>query len=230
MRCCQALFLMATLLFAAAGLQAQQAPLDIKDSDIDVRLEFVESPRIGADNVAPMPSSGLSNQKWLEILVTYTMPLRIDQRTKQVEWLDEMSITAKVIVPAEYMGSKVKAIITGKQTFQSVPCDGKKHHASLFVSPVILSRYTPADFKLNKSAAKDIPAIAIFMTQQQKAIGTGVQIPRGVSLQQTAALFKEAETSLGVLKLENSILPREQTPWAHLDFDSFDMPKPAGSK
>ena len=221
---CRPAFLAATLLFAATGLFAQSTEI-LKESDIDVKLEFVESPKIGADNVSPIPSSG-SAPKWLEVAITYTMPLITDLKTKQVRWIDDMCITGKILIPAEYQGKAVQALLTGKQIFVSVPCDGKKHRATLYVPPVILSRYVAPDFKMNKSAAKELPAVVLFQTKSQVSLGGGLQVPKNSNRGAALKALSDADGSLGVLKLDESIIPREQTPWAHLDFDAFDMPKP----
>ncbi len=221
---CQAAFIAAALLFAATGLFGQSTEI-FKESDIDVKLEFVESPKIGADNVSPVPSSGLGAPKWLEVAVTYTMPSITDPKTKQVRWIDDMNLVARIILPAEYQGKTVQALLSGRQVFMSVPCDGKKHRATLYVPPVILSRYLPSDVKPNKTFAKELAAVVLFQTKAQVPLGGGFQVGKGSSRAAALKAFADADGSLGVLKLEDSIFPREQTPWAHLDFDAFDMPK-----
>jgi hypothetical protein len=227
----RAFLLMAMLFSAASGLYGQQQPLEIKEADVDVRLDFVESPKIGADNVSPMPSSGLSAQKWLEVSVLYVMPSRIDPKTKQMDWIDDMSVIVRILLPAEYRGEKVTAMLSGKAVLMSVPCDGKKHRISMFVPHVILARYAANDFKLNKTSSKELPAAVLFQTKQQQPLGGGFCIAKGSSRAATLNAFKEADAKLNILKLEDSILPRELTPWAHLDFDAFDMPKlTSGSK
>lgn len=225
MKYCQAAFMAAALLFSATGLFGQSTEI-FKESDIEVKLEFVESPKIGADNVAPVPSPTVGNPKWLEISVVYTMPSIIDPKTRQMRWIDDMNLIGRVLIPAEYQGKAVQALLTGRQVFMSVPCDGRKHRASLFIPPVILSRYTPPDFKMNKTTAKELGAVVLFQTKNQSTLGGGIQVPRGSSKAAVVRAFADADGSLGVLKLEDVIRPREQTPWAHLDFDAFDMPKP----
>ena len=227
MRYCQLALFAAALLTAASGLYGQSTEI-IKESDVEVKLEFVESPKIGADNVAPIPSVGLgSAQKWVEISITYVMPSKMDPKTKQVLWIDDFTIVARVMMQAEYNGRPATALLSGKQVLMSVPCDGKKHRASLFIPPVILSRYAASDFKASKSTAKELSSVVIFQTKQQVSLGGGLQVPKGSNRANALGAFKDADSSInGILKLEDAIIPREQTPWAFLDFDAFDMAKP----
>jgi hypothetical protein len=144
-----------------------------------------------------------------------------------VIWIDDFTALCKLLIPAEYNGKKVTALLTGKSVFTSVPCDGLKHRISMFVPPVIISRYTAADFKTSKSQAKDIPCLILFQTKQQVTLGAGLQVPRDTTRINVINNFKTADSdvSQGILKLEDVVLPRERTPWASLDFDAFEMPK-----
>jgi len=225
-------FLAAALLTVSGTVFAQSSSIEISPNDIEVKLDASESPKISADNVsAPAGNSGIGAPKWIEINVVYTMPVRTDSRTRQMEWLDDMSIEAQVLLnPAEYEGKTVTALLTGKQVFWSIPCDGKKHKASLFVPPIVVGRYGKADIKTNKSFARDLAAMVVMKTKNQVVIGRGFQVPKTKKLADVVSAFQEVERSLGILKLPDIILPREQTPWAHLDYDAFDMPKLSGSK
>jgi len=220
----RAFLLAAALLPSTLSLCAQDA-LEIKESDIDVKLEFVESPKIGADNVPPTSSSTLSGSKWLEVSVVFVMPLKADPKTKQPLWIDDMSLTARILLPSDYRGERVTAMLSGHEVFMSVPCDGKKHRASLYVPHVVLARYAASDLKLNKTTAKELPAAVLFQTKQQQPIGAGFCIPRNSSRANVYTAFKTADTKLNILRLEDVIIPRELTPWAHLDFDSYETPK-----
>ncbi len=221
--------ILAAALLTMAGTSFAQS-IEIPPNDVEVKLEPCESPRISADNVSGPPNS-MGAPKWIEINVTYTMPSKSDTRTRQMEWLDEMNIEARVLFPAEYEGRSVSALLTGKQVFWSVPCDGRKHRASLFIPPMITGRYGKPDAKANKNLTKELPVMVVFRTKNQTIIGGGFFAPKGRKSTEISAAFAEADKTLGILRLPDVILPRELTPWAHLDFDAFDMPKmTSGSK
>lgn len=188
--------------------------------DAEVRMRFVETPLYKAN----VSSTRVTDAKWLQIMISYTMPEKKASEDRFV-WIDEMTIEYEVLLPSEYKGKKVMALFKGAVTFWAVEMDGQTHKSTAFIPPQILKRYAQADMQLRGSTAKELQAMVTFYTKEKQRLGRHYSVPRGSTKITVAKNFANAANPLTTLKIENSILPRNLTPWAFLDFDSYDLIK-----
>lgn len=209
--------------FGCCSLAAQG--FSINKSSIKVEREFVKAPVFNlAQRTYKSLSKPVNDVKWLQFLVTYT-PV---SAKKNVVWEDDLSVEMMVLLPAKKGEGYGKVImLTGKQVLFSVPGDGKPHYVLFQISPAILKKYTSFVKYDNRSIDSNVYTAVIFRrgkNNQVLAVGYGAM--KNKTSADIAKLFEQYHNSkIGVMKLENAILPKEKTPWQWVDVDIFDTPK-----
>ena len=182
-----------------------------------LKVSFQASPAIKAINVGTTASSG--KVKWLALELNYAFD------SSKSAWKDGLMIKYEVLFPAYYEASKknVLALASGTVKYWSVSTSGN-HSAVAYIPPVVFKRYGRSGFKFKKgNIKKNFYARAIIMSKSQKVLGVAYYYPRGASGRTVAKKFAAAGKSLGVLKLEDLIFNRSQTPWANLMWDKYDL-------
>lgn len=203
--------------------------VDAKDffkSKPSVSVKYVDAAQIKASNV----SSSSSKKKWLRIDVEY---VTVSEKTKngRYRWEDDVLVKFAVLYPTLSKNKKTVVFMTGQVKFWSICKDGKKHRVVAFVPPQLLERYAiSAKTKFgSRDAQKTLYAKVMFFNGKDKKISTSYAYPsRKSSKSKAANLFKKRAKSSNIKKLNNSILARKDTPWAHLQLDLYDLIKRTG--
>ncbi len=214
------------LVTAWVGVYAQN-PI----SDVDVEFALIDAPRLdkGDNATKPVPTTGHSmNTKWLAINITYKTYLTGD-KSGNFMWLDDMTIDAALILQCQTDTKKQYGLFTGTQMFWSIPLDGRKHRASLYIPPFILARHIKID-KNKNTFLKEIEGAVIFRDKDGKMLqakffpdlkgSDAKKVPEAV-----VKRLQLADKDPNIIKFDNSVFPREKTPWQWVDADTYDLPK-----
>lgn len=237
-----AVVFLATLSFSICDLSAQ-GPGDIKMKVENMAIDFIQTPNIqySPDNVP-----GTKRRDWLRIIVEYSIDrkrqeLRDGTSISGYATIDDLVIQFNVILPAVHQGQKVPALMSKRVKYWAIPRDGEKHWAVAFIPPQVLERYAPEGLKTkfngktmhvkySRSFAKDLPIMVTIYNKSNQALAIGFNpkplVPRSKSdLLKRKRLFDAAEQSLGILKLDDTLFSRDETPWANLNYETFELIK-----
>lgn len=209
--------------FGCSSLMAQG--FSISKTSIKIEREFVKAP---VYNLAHRTYKSLSrpamDPKWLQFLISYTP----SSGKKKLAWEDDLTVEIMVLLPAKKGAGYGKGILlTGKQVLYSVPGDGKVHYVLFQISPSILRKYTSFVKYDAREVESNVYVAVIFRrarNNQVLAVGYG-SMKNKTSVEIAKAFEQYHNSKIGVMKLENSILPKEKTPWQWIDVDLFDTPK-----
>lgn len=209
--------------FGTSTLMAQGFSVD--RSSIKIDREFVKAPVF---NLAQRTYKSLSKPsadiRWLQFLITYTP----SSSKKTVVWEDDLTVEMMVLLPAKKGEGYGRVIVlTGKQVLFSVPGDGKQHYVLFQIPPAILKKYTSITKYENREVETNVYAAVIFRRgRNNQVLATGYAAMKNKSRSEIARLFEQYHNSkIGVMKIENGLLPKEKTPWQWIDVDIFDAPK-----
>ena len=217
------LFLMILCVFGGSSLLAQG--FSINKSSIKIERAFVKAPVF---NVAQRTYKALtkpaSEVRWLQFLVSYE-PKSAGSKTV---WEDDLVIEMVVLLPAKKnQGYGDVIVMQGKQVLYSVPGDGKQHYALFLIPPSLLKKYTSLTKFDSRTADNSVYAAVIFRRgRNNQILATGYAQMKNKSVSEISRLFEQYHKSkIGVMKVDNGILPKEKTPWQWIDMDIFDTPK-----
>ncbi|OGV54786.1 MAG: hypothetical protein A2017_16145 [Lentisphaerae bacterium GWF2_44_16] len=187
--------------------------------DVEVKLKFLETPRITADNTSS--SAAASKGKWLCIDVTYVLP-DVTGKSSDIEWMDDLEILYEVLYPSMYKGKNIIVKFMGRTLYWSVAMDNKKHKADAYIPPQILHRYGRSDMRAG-DLMKSIEIRVTFYDRNGKPLGRAYY-PRN---DKTAVsnFSRTDEMTSPVPKLADTIYPRNKTPWAFLEYDNYELIK-----
>lgn len=223
------LLIFAVLFFSVLTISAQNQKIV---DNVSISLDYRDTPIYSVTNnkTDSVVVKG-GKVKWLVITVDFLMPA--NPRVTETVWYDDLTVEASLIIPTIYNGKQIYALLSGSQELWSVPADGATHAARLVVPPVVFERYYKTADARDKEPRidrvyKDFYIKVVFKTKDQRVIGVGYYGPRRVAEKDIAKEFSVAEQSLGVLKLPNTILAAEKTPWGSVEFDRYDLPKIQG--
>jgi hypothetical protein len=206
--------------FCAVALMASCAFGSSDDilKGLQAKVKFQPTPVAQVNNY---PSSNQSSCDWLAVHITYNTPSLKDKNG--YKWLDDVTIETEILFPAEFGGKNVLALLTGKTLYWSLEMDGKKHQEMMLVPPQIIKRLG------GNTTSKSIQSIAVkvsFYTKDRVLLGTAYADPKGMTDKDTAALFEKYSGPINnSLKLENTVLSRDKTPWADVNYDYYDLIK-----
>jgi hypothetical protein len=184
---------------------------------LQLKLKYQPTPATQVNNY---PNSNQGGYEWLALNITYTAPAARDK--SGYKWLDDVTIEAEILFPAEFGGKSVLALLTGKTVYWSLEMDGKKHQEIMLVPPQIVRRLA------GNVAGKNVQAAAkvTFYTKERTVLGIAFVEQKGMTVKDTAALFEKYSGPISnSLKLENTILSRDKTPWADVNYDYYDLIK-----
>jgi hypothetical protein len=115
-------------------------------------------------------------------------------------------------------------VLTGKIDYWAIPMDGKMHHAQAFVHPRFLQRYAP-ELKFRGRELKDL-RIRLIVKFNDSGVGGGTNKPTTRSdPSKIAKEVQQAIASVRTVKVKNSIFSRNETPWAILNIDFYELVK-----
>ncbi len=211
-----------SLLFVSVSIYGQGRSRSVTTNairDTKLKLMFSETARVEAGNVATYSDP---KKKWLLIEVEYTLPG--NDTIGRTRWLDDMKVKFQVMYPAYYQGRNVTALLSGETVFWSVPFDGKRHYAVGFIPPQVIKRYSRPGTRIRASFTRTLEARVTFYTSSNRIIGRAFYSD-GSSSTKLHTKFTAAEKALGVLRLDGLILSRNETPWANLQWDKYELIK-----
>lgn len=210
------------LFMTACCLMAQRFTIDASSVKVDRR--FVKAPIFQAQQTYKSLSRPAHDVRWLQFLVTYTP----ESNGKTTVWEDDLTVEATVLLPAKKgQGYGTTILLTGTEVFYSVPGDGKKHYVLFFVPPAILTKYCSFTKYENSDVSSNVYAAIVFRRgRSNQVIATAYASMKGKSDSEIAKIFSRYyKSKIGVMKLENGLLPKDKTPWQWIDTDLFDFPK-----
>ncbi len=188
--------------------------------NVEVKLSLERTPKFSISNTPNSSSSGAG--KWLLVELSYTPP-KLALASNSYRWLDEPGIEAEVIFPAYYNGQNVMALLSGKVVYWSIPLDGKKHYSLLLVPPQIITRYSRPGKKLKES---DIIARLSMYTRERQLLLRAFNDKMSFSENQANRLISQLAAPVSTaLRLPNTVLSRNRTPWAWIDYDRYNLIK-----
>jgi hypothetical protein len=186
-----------------------------------LKLEYSPTPQIYYFNKSAVNKAG--SPGWLLIWVYYSTPGTKTQ--EKTFWLDDISMETELVIPASYQGKNVVALLKGTTVFWSIPMDGKKHQALVLVPPQVIARFAR---KGNKIDTSRMMARVTFYTKGRKILAR----IHSSSSSRVRDYFNKVggAVSSGVLTVDDIVMPRNQTPWAPLNFELFELIKPYSQK
>lgn len=186
----------------------------------DVKLTLHATPLFSVSN-APNSSTPRAG-RWLLIELSYTAP-RISAGANIFRWLDEPSVEAEVVFPAHYNGQDVMAFLTGKVVYWSIPLDGGKHYSLLLVPPQIISRYSRPGSRLRES---DVVARVSMYTRERQLLLREYNRNMSYTAEEANRMIAHLSGPVSAgLRLPDTILPRNRTPWAWIEYDRYNLIK-----
>ena len=245
---------LALLAFAAAALVAADTP---SFGDVKVKLSFEHAPTYRTRTGGVINGGGLfDNEQYLAVEAEFSPGIvkklaksrnrsSSAVQAKNGEWLDGVKMIVLVAYP-EIAGRTRKETIyglfAGTTTFWSIPLDGKKHYATMFVPPHLLARYTNIrakspkknDGKQTKSnyrlSARDFFAEVVFTTPSGLELGRGYcNVDGARSINEKDAYFRRLENQVGKRKINDAVFPRNRSPWSLINPERFDLIAPSGA-
>lgn len=237
------------LMFLTAALLTAETP---SFGDIKVKLSFEHAPTYRTRTGGVINGGGLfDNEQYLVIEVVFNPGVitntAVNRRGKPVSspqaknnaWLDDVRMDVLIAYP-EMAGKTRKETIyglfAGSTVFWSIPLDGKKHVATMFVPPHLLARYTNirvrsprkddgksprASYRLSP---KDFFAEAIFTVPRGGELGRGYcHVDGARTVNERDSYFRRLENRVGSRKVSGAVFPRSRSPWALVNPERFDL-------
>jgi hypothetical protein len=215
----------ALALFSLVASLTSLAQSGDKIKDIEIKLKFAETPRVTFENFSNPNSS--KSYRWLVIEVTYTVPDMAGKGSEYTtDWLDSVEMNLELLMPSA-VGTKGAVLLTGKTVFWAIALDGKKHKAEGYIPPHIVRRYSKPGMKFTPEALNGMYASVSFISKGENILGKQYATPKaGMEPKQIASLFAKLKEELPPkAKLEDTIYSRDNTPWAYVDFDNYELIK-----
>ena len=130
----------------------------------------------------------------------------------------------------------IYGLFAGTTKFWSIPLDGKKHTATMFIPPHLLARYTNIrvksprknDPKASRPAyrlsPKDFFAEVIFTTPSGGELGRGYcNVDGARTTDEKTGYFRRLENQVGKRKIDGAVFSRSQSPWAMINPERYDL-------
>ena len=244
---------MALTVFLAAAVLSAETP---SFGDIKVKLSFEHAPTYRTRTGGVINGGGLfDNEQYLAVEVVFNPGVVVNNKVnrngkpisspqaKSNAWLDDVKMDVLVAYP-EVTGRNRKETIyglfSGTTRFWSIPLDGKKHVATMFVPPHLLARYTnirarsprKSDGKSPRAAyrlsPRDFFVEVIFTTSRGGELGRGYcNVDGARTVHEKDSYFRKLENRVGQGKIDGAVFPRSRSPWALINPERFDLIIPA---
>lgn len=214
-------------LLSCSAVMAQKFSIDPASVKID--REFVKAPIFQAQRTYKTISKPAHDVKWLQFLIAYTPKTEFKSgKDAQIVWEDDLTVELSVLIPAKKdKGYGEVVLLTGKQVLYSVPGDGRVHYVLFQIPPAVLTKYSGfAAYDRDAETGNVYAAVVFRKGGSQTVLATGYTLVKGKTSADIAKIFSTYHKSkIGVLRLEDAVLPKEKTPWQWIDTDLFDFPK-----
>ena len=254
------------MVFLAAIVIAASEKEEPVFSDIKLELSFEKAPRFRTAVNETGNNKFLDSEEYLVVKATYIPGVRKKPigttKTPQVwlrnnkkimlgkleakRWLDNVRMDVLVAYP-DQLSRKGKrqttyGLFEGKTNFWSIPIDGKKHTATMFVPPHLLARYINQPVENQRQqrmhyrySPKDFFVEVIFRTANGEILGAryynnpySASMPSDQVQLECEKFFRKIEDSATRDKsiVRNAVLPRNRSPWAFINPECYDLITP----
>ncbi len=232
-------------LFCACGLRA--ATEDVQIGKIKVTPSLDNTPAVNCKSTySSYGRTSLTNKRWLVVQVEFTPGISSTENVRRDggsrnprratgAWADDVKLVVRVLYPA-VIGSGRRAtaygLFSGSTLFWSLPLDGKQHSTAMMVPPQLLDRYmalrsTAGGSELS-AAKSDFMIEAAFYDRNGREIGYGYYNVRKDGAGDLPDYFNQlCEKVPRRYLVPDSVFSKDRTPWGVLDFDEYDLVKPA---
>jgi hypothetical protein len=178
------------------------------------------------------PKTTTTNRNWLVISVNFTPGVSSEKGARaKVEklvggWADGVVMNVCVAFPS---GKKAYGFMTGRTVFQSLPLNARPRTAIMLIPPQTLDRYLPLrgssgmEVIANK---RDFIVEVVFLDRKGKELGRGYYGNLlGRKLDEQIAKFEALKDGKRGSEIKGVILSKDKTPWAFVNYDSYDLIK-----
>jgi len=201
-----------------------------KKSDSDffeitgLSLGFSSTPLGRYDNISNNNSSGVRN-RWVVMDCAFK-PLKPNGSNNA--WFDDVSMEGILVIGSEDAnGQRQYIVLNGRTRFFTIPADGKVHLGMFFVPPRLLDRYYVATKAY--SLKMFIGARISFYGPGRVLLGEGFwyngkfvkKDNERIKAKNFMAQFDKKFRD--VVQLRGGLFSKEKTPWAHINYDSYDL-------
>ena len=214
----------ASFLFDAMIMSATAA--DEWFTKVKINLSSSNAPSVR--NTSNSTSSGKASwrNKWLIITVGYTA---VAPRTMRNAWINDVEMRVRAVFNGQSDGKTQAFFFSGSSFFWTIPLDGRKHVATMMVPPALLDRYLPSSGSANTvNLGSTFTIEVLFLDREGTVIGHGYYGERNLPDEEFADYFAKLSGNVAT-EIPGAILPRNETPWAYMDIDDFDLLKPASA-
>ena len=187
-------------------------------TNVQVQANWKLDPGFSTGNV---PEKANKTLYWLQLDVDYDTVMPPNAKGR-VMWLDDVTIKYDILLPV-HKGAPV-VVLSGKVTYWSIPMDGKTHHAQAFVHPRFIQRYAP-ELKQRNRELKDFRIVVTFEFNGSGVGGGVVKLRSNTKPQDIVAQLRKALGFASTRKIQNSIFPRNETPWGIINLSNYELIK-----
>ena len=236
----------AAMLISAVQLCAAEA-LYARFGSVKILTSLEAAPQIVRVSGGGFYASGGGNpvnSRWLAIRVEFTpggVSSNASNKADQVgtvrripgRWMDDVTLKLSVAVPIDGINTRsvTYGILEGKTLFWSIPLDGKRHTAQMFVPPQLLDRYIAARNTSGSNVARlnhsEFQIEAVFVDRDGNVLGKGYSNMASSGGLKDGAFFAAWRNRAGAVVVPGAVIPRSRTPWAWHQPSSFDWIKDA---
>ncbi|MBS1368597.1 MAG: hypothetical protein HPZ91_01460 [Lentisphaeria bacterium] len=213
-------------LFLHGAHDARAAVAEELFTKVKINLSSSNPPNIrNTSNTTPSASTSWRN-KWLIISVDYTP---VAPQKMRSAWIDDASMSVRAVFNGQSDGKTQAFLFSGKSMFRAVPLDNRKHIVTMMIPPQLLDRYLPSSGSASTvNLGSTFTIEVLFQDRAGTVIGRGYYGQRGWSDLKYADYFTKLNAGAAV-EIPGSILPRNETPWAFMDIDDYDLLKSGGA-
>lgn len=194
---------------------------------VKISLSSINPPnfRNTSSNGTPSTSASWRN-KWLVITVDYTP---VAPKSMRNAWINDVDMTVRAVFNGQSDEKSRAFYFSGVSRFWTVPLNGRKHIATMMIPPQLLDRYLPSSGSASTvNTGSTFTIEVLFQDRAGTVIGRGYYGKRGLSDAECADYFAKLNGGV-VTEISGAILPRNETPWAFLNIDEYDLLKSGGS-
>ena len=204
-----AVLMLPCLLFAAPVSQTKEKGRLFQR--VGIRIEIATKSPVPSTLNGKIRTFRLTNS-WLLIFIDYT-----PQGKNQ--WLDDVELDMEVLIPDDAKKAKSSYVVfSGKIPFRFVLMDGRTRTAVMAIPPHFLERYLP---RMRKLTAAAVNIRAVFRDSKGRELGIGYYPSR--SEKDSKEFFEKILKKPTTYTVEDSVLPREETPWQFMNYDQSDL-------
>jgi len=226
--------LVAVLFFSVAAL-AQKKEVDIAVKDM--KFFYMRSPIYTATPNITNPRAAGQNAEWLQICVEYEIgvkPAKGGDWLASDDYVDELTFDWHVLIKPQGFdfgrrpgrSDPRPVLLRRSATYIDILDDKKPHVAVMYLRPGFMERYGGVS-KLKKNDIAVAMDIRVNGLKKDTAYG-GDMIRELLKLAKTSRTFQEWwrwEEPL-VVRRDDELLYRTETPFAVMDFDGYEFLKP----